>query len=98
MKKHYNIIISGRVQGVFFRASTLKKAGDLGICGFVRNEMDGNVYIESEGQETALKKFIDWCHIGPPNAMVKKISVIESDSKYFTGFEIKPNAPGFTKK
>jgi acylphosphatase len=51
MKKHFNIRISGRVQGVFFRASTKAKAEELGISGFVQNEPDGSVYIEAEGEE-----------------------------------------------
>jgi len=47
--KHLNITVKGVVQGVFFRASTKDQADQLGICGLVRNEQDGSVYVEAEG-------------------------------------------------
>lgn len=70
--KHLNIKIYGRVQGVFFRANAKKKAKELGITGFARNEPDGTVYIEAEGEEENLEKFLEWCHRGPPFAHVEK--------------------------
>lgn len=57
--KHYNITVSGKVQGVFYRASTKEKAEQLGIKGFVRNQSDGTVYIEAEGEVSQLDAFID---------------------------------------
>lgn len=89
MLRHYNITVEGKVQGVFFRASAQKKAEEIGISGFVKNVKDDSVYIEAEGEEGVLKKFIDWCGIGPARAIVKKIEITESTVKRFTSFEIK---------
>lgn len=71
--KHLNIKIFGRVQGMFFRANAKKKAEELQITGFARNEPDGTVYIEAEGEEENLEKFLVWCYKGPPFAMVGKV-------------------------
>ena len=88
MKRHFTILISGKVQGVFFRASTKEKADSLDITGLVRNEPDGCVYIEAEGEEEPLREFARWCHQGPPRAKVEKSDVRESALKGFTGFII----------
>ena len=89
MRKHLNIKIYGRVQGVFFRHSTKQKAKESGIKGFVRNEPDGVVYIEAEGEEENLKQFLDWCRRGPFLAKVKKVEFIfNSDIKNFSDFVI----------
>ncbi|MCK6616449.1 MAG: acylphosphatase [Cyclobacteriaceae bacterium] len=87
--KHVNLLVKGHVQGVFFRASTQEVAGQLGITGFVRNEPDGNVYIEAEGGEEQLQKFIKWCRKGPPRARVDRMEVVESSLQYYTTFEVK---------
>lgn len=89
MLKHYNITVSGKVQGVFFRASTQEKAEGLGISGFVKNVKNGSVYIEAEGEKDALEKFIDWCRVGSANAVVSQVESSEGSIKNFTGFEIK---------
>ena len=89
MKKHVNIKVTGRVQGVFFRASTKTKADELQVNGFVRNERDGSVYIEAEAENDVLQKFIQWCKQGPANARVDVCNVIESELKNFKGFEIR---------
>ncbi len=65
--------IHGRVQGVFFRAETKRKADELGLAGFARNEPDGTVCVEAEGDEKNLKKFLDWCRTGPDLAEVEKV-------------------------
>lgn len=88
-KKHYQVIISGRVQGVFFRASAADKARHLGLKGFVRNERNGSVYIEVEGNETDLKEYIEWCRIGPPAARVERCDVIPGPLNDYKSFEIK---------
>ena len=85
MKRHYKIKVSGKVQGVFYRASTKQMADLLGVKGFVRNVPDGTVYIEAEADEDILVKFVQWCHHGPERAEVKYVSVNEHD---VTGFEI----------
>ena len=70
-----HLIIEGRVQGVFFRASTKDQADALGLNGWVRNLPDGSVEIRAEGLKENLKEFINWCHKGPPNAVVSNIEL-----------------------
>jgi acylphosphatase len=86
--KHYSIHIYGKVQGVFFRDSTRRKAHELELSGFVRNEPDGSVYIEAEGDEENLEIFKSWCHQGPPGANVERVEVIEGAIKNLEGFKI----------
>lgn len=73
--KRVVINIFGRVQKVGFRFSTLQKARELNISGFVRNLRDGSVEVEAEGEESNLKEFIEWCKRGPSYSDVKKIMV-----------------------
>lgn len=87
--KHFKIIVSGKVQGVFYRASAKQKADELGITGFVRNEFNGDVYIEAEAEEDVLYKFIKWCNIGPVRAKVDRIEAIPGEVTGFTTFEIR---------
>lgn len=89
MRKHLNIRVFGQVQGVFFRHSARQKAEELGIKGFAKNEPDDSVYIEAEGEEENLKKFLDWCYQGPAFAQVKKVeSKFSSEIKIFNEFMI----------
>jgi acylphosphatase len=88
MRKHYNISVAGRVQGVFFRASTKTSADRLNIKGFVRNERDGSVYIEAEGEEDNLEKFIEWCKQGSSGAEVQSFDARVGDVKGYTEFLI----------
>ena len=89
MNKHFSIRISGKVQGVFFRALTKEKADELGVKGFVRNEPDGCVYIEAEADEITLRQFMEWCRQGPPRASVEKMDVTEGERKDFARFELR---------
>lgn len=86
--KHLNIRVSGKVQGVYYRASAKDKADELGIFGFVCNESDGTVYLEAEGDEAGLDQFINWCWSGPPRARVDKLDVEGGEMQRFRGFEI----------
>jgi acylphosphatase len=88
MEKHISISISGKVQGVFFRASTKEKADALGVLGTVKNEADGSVFIEAEGEEEAINQFVGWCKKGPPRAIVTEIKIEEAKPKHFHTFEI----------
>jgi acylphosphatase len=81
MPTHYTIVISGKVQGVFYRASAKQKAEELGIKGFAQNLPNGNVLIEAEGEESQLKELISWCRQGPPNAHVSNAHVNGSTSR-----------------
>jgi acylphosphatase len=91
MKKHFNIKVIGEVQGVFFRASTKEKADTYGINGYVRNETDGSVYIEAEGEEADLKKFIQWCQQGPVHARIESCKASEAPMTGYKDFVIQRN-------
>lgn len=88
MKKHFKIRVSGRVQGVYFRASAKEKARSLNISGYVMNEPDGSVYIEAEGGQQDIEKFLEWCRKGPPHAKVSQCEIQEGPLKNFSGFVI----------
>jgi acylphosphatase len=87
--KHYNIIIEGKVQGVWYRASARREALRLGLTGFVRNLADGRVYAEAEGPEEALEAFVSWCRSGPELASVRDIQVESGAIRGFEGFEVR---------
>ena len=69
------LIISGRVQGVFYRHSTREKARSLGISGWVKNRADGSVEVFASGRKEAIEQLAAWCEVGPTNARVEKVSV-----------------------
>ena len=71
------IIVRGRVQGVFFRASPEEEARLLGVSGWVRNLADGSVEAAFEGPDEAVEKIIAWCRKGPPHAKVERLEVFE---------------------
>jgi acylphosphatase len=73
MQKRYSFVVTGRVQGVSFRANTLKKAIQLNLTGFVQNQPDGSVYCEAEGSEESLDIFEDWIIRGPVLSKVAKV-------------------------
>lgn len=81
-------MVTGKVQGVWFRAATQEKAIELGLCGFVMNEKDGSVYLEAEGEKEKLDELVKWCHLGPPKSKVEKVEVKEGEAKNYTGFLI----------
>jgi len=62
--------ISGRVQGVGFRYGAVDEARRLGLTGWVRNTPGGQVEVVAEGPEDRLRRFVAWCHGGPPSALV----------------------------
>ena len=86
--KQYRIF--GKVQGVWFRASTQKKAKELGVNGWVRNETDGSVTAVAQGDPDNLKEFRAWCEEGPSRARVERIEEESVDNAgRFHSFEIK---------
>lgn len=90
MTRRVHITVSGRVQGVFFRANTQEVAQRLGLVGYVRNLPDGRVEVVAEGDEEALRKLIDWCHEGPSLARVERVEVRwENPTGEFSGFHIR---------
>lgn len=73
--KSISIRISGQVQGVGFRYNALGAANEMKIRGFVRNCTDGSVYIEAEGDDLAIERFVEWCRNGPRWALVEQCEV-----------------------
>lgn len=70
-----HVVISGRVQGVFFRYTTQAIAHEKGLTGWVRNLYSGEVEAIFEGDEDKVKEMIKWCYKGPPGARVKDVKV-----------------------
>lgn len=90
MKSNVHVVISGRVQGVWFRATTKQKAEQLGLTGWVRNTFDGNVEAVFEGEENCVQEMLEWCNHGPPLAKVENVEVKKQDStNSFDGFFIR---------
>ena len=73
-------IVSGRVQGVFFRVSTLEKAQQLGVVGTVRNLPDDTVEIVAEGPGEVIEELLRWAHHGPTSAQVESLSIRDEDA------------------
>ena len=88
MLKHLNIKISGYVQGIFFRVSAKEMAEKLGIRGIARNEENGSVYIEAEGDEKSLNEFVSWCNEGPALAKVEKVEISDGKLRNFSDFKV----------
>ena len=86
---HKNIRVNGKVQGVFYRASTADEAKSLGLNGFVLNEPNGSVCIEVEGEESIVNKLIEWARVGPSRAIVDGLQVTDGPIQGFKGFEIR---------
>jgi len=82
------IHIFGKVQGVFFRASTKEKADKLGVKGWVRNENDGSVMIEAFGSEKSISELIKWCHEGSQFSKVSEVVVEKMEKKDYPDFSI----------
>jgi acylphosphatase len=84
MNSRVYILVSGNVQGVFFRASTKKRADELHLTGWVRNLDDGRVEAVFEGGQEKIDKMLEWCRKGPDYADVKDVRVISE--KYIGEF------------
>lgn len=88
MLKTVSIIVTGKVQGVFYRQSTKEKATALDIKGEVKNLQDETVCIIASGTAEQLKQLIEWCRQGPPRAKVTNVLVEEMNLKSFDTFSI----------
>jgi len=82
------IRVRGRVQGVFFRTSTKEEADKLGIKGGVKNEKDGSVTIEAEGDPAMMTEFIEWCKRGPKMARVDDLKEASIEPTGVTDFVV----------
>lgn len=81
--------ITGRVQGVFFRATAEQEAKELGVTGWIQNTADGAVELHAEGPEAALEQFIEWCHDGPRGAQVKAVEATPVSEQGFLSFDVR---------
>ncbi len=88
--KRWHLYISGRVQGVYYRASTEQQANELGLTGYARNLPDGRVEVVAEGADHQLHRLRAWCENGPPDARVDSVEVTEeAPSGDFTDFSVR---------
>ena len=88
-KARVSLLISGRVQGVFFRLKTREEAANLGLTGWVRNNSGGSVEILAEGEKNNLEQFIEWCKKGSERAQVDGVNVKWQELPFeFKSFEI----------
>jgi acylphosphatase len=85
-----HVLVSGFVQGVFFRSDARQEAQSLGVTGWVMNRFDGRVEAVFEGEKTSVQRLVDWCRKGPPGAVVKDVEVAWEDYRgEFDSFLIK---------
>ena len=83
-----HLLVSGRVQGVFFRANVRSKANELSLKGYAKNLEDGNVEIVAEGNEEKLKELIEFMRKGPGVAKIENIKITHREPENFKSFEI----------
>ncbi|MEM7555571.1 MAG: acylphosphatase [Cyanobacteria bacterium P01_A01_bin.84] len=86
-KVRVHAFISGKVQGVGYRYSTVEQGQKLGINGWVRNLSDGKVEAVFEGKPEIVEQMIRWCHDGPPTAVVSGVDFEYEDVEGLQGFE-----------
>lgn len=87
-----HVFITGKVQGVAYRYSTVQKAQKLGIKGWVRNCLDGRVEAIFEGTEPLIKEIVQWCHQGPKSAKVTDVKVETIKLQSYKEFEVRETA------
>lgn len=88
MKINKEIRVIGKVQGVFFRKTTEQKATSLGIKGWVKNDIDGTVVLEIEGDIRAVQEMENWLRQGPPMAKVESLNISQAEEKDYQDFLI----------
>jgi acylphosphatase len=90
--KRVHLIISGRVQGVYYRMSARQQAEALGLSGWVRNRSDGTVELVAQGLEDEVGAFLRWCHLGPTLAEVSGIECVDGVPVNIPeGFDVRPS-------
>ncbi len=82
-----HVVVSGYVQGVFFRASCAAAAQASGVSGWVANRPDGTVEVVLEGEPASVDHMIAWCRHGPPRADVQRVEVTKEEPRGESGFE-----------
>ena len=83
-----HLVIKGKVQGVFFRATAKEVANEMGIKGWVKNMPGGHVEVLASGDKEQLEKFIEWCRSGPKRAAVKELIITEREASSLPDFFI----------
>jgi acylphosphatase len=83
------VVVSGRVQGVFFRDTTRRRAEAAGVSGWVRNTPEGEVEAVFEGEPSSVEELVEFARRGPSRAEVTAVEVIEEDPEGLAGFEIR---------
>ena len=84
-----HVFVSGRVQGVFYRATTRETAGEHGVDGWVRNLDDGRVEAVFEGSREAVETMVEWCETGSPAASVDDVKVTYEEPRGESGFRVR---------
>jgi acylphosphatase len=77
-----HLIVHGRVQGVYFRASMCREAAILAVTGWVRNRQDGSLEAMLQGETASVEQLIDWTRRGPPGARVERIEISDGQGSY----------------
>ena len=83
------VVVHGRVQGVFFRDSTRRRAQAAGVAGWVANRPDGTVEAVLEGDADAVESLVRWLHDGPRGADVERVEVEDGEPEGLTGFDVR---------
>ena len=87
MQTHH-ILVKGKVQGVFFRATAKEEAVAMGLVGWVKNTNEGDVEMVVSGSEDKLSEFEQWCQSGPPLATVENVKITVVTNEHFENFKI----------
>jgi acylphosphatase len=82
-------VVSGRVQGVFFRDTTRRRAEAAGVAGWVRNTREGELEAVFEGEPQAVDELVEFCRRGPSRAEVTSVDVVEENPEGLSGFEVR---------
>jgi acylphosphatase len=89
MKVRRRVVVRGRVQGVFFRDTTRRRAEAAGVAGWVSNRSDGVVEAVFEGEQGAVEELVEFCRRGPGRAEVDSVEVTDEEAEGLTGFEVR---------
>jgi acylphosphatase len=90
-RRRVQVIISGRVQGVFFRHTAAAEAGRLALAGWIKNRRDGKVEAEVEGTAEAVEAFLAFCRKGPERARVDELLLSDRQTRDEVGFRVEPD-------
>jgi acylphosphatase len=83
------VVVSGRVQGVFFRDTVRRRAGAAEVAGWVTNRPDGAVEAVFEGEEAAVDELVEFCRRGPSRAEVDSVEVTDEEPEGLSGFDVR---------